>query len=75
MENIVMFIVGTIIFLLYMIGYLFMVTKQNQLQDEEIKKRSFQVRKNALLDTEGFTIGGSISRVKSKSKTNKATSK
>lgn len=70
-----MFIVGTIIFLLYMIGYLFMVKKQNQLQDEEIKKRSFQVRKNALLDTEGFTIGGSISRVKSKSKANKATSK
>lgn len=68
MENTVMFVIGVIIFTLYIVGYLFMVKRQNELQQEEIKYRNSQVRKNVLLDTEGYTIGGSISRMKTKTK-------
>lgn len=69
MENIVMFVVGVIVFTLYIIGYLFMVKRQNELQQQEIRKRKSIVKKNPFSDTEGFTIGGSISRVKSKRST------
>lgn len=68
MENTVMFVIGVIIFTLYIVGYLFMVKRQNELQQEEIKYRNSQVRKNVLLDTEGYTIGGSITRMKTKTK-------
>jgi len=68
MENTVMFVIGVIIFTLYIMGYLFMIKRQNELQQEEIKYRNSQMRKNVLLDTEGYTIGGSITRMKPKSK-------
>lgn len=35
MENIGMFIIGSVIFILYMSGYLIMVNKQHQIQKEE----------------------------------------
>ena len=68
MENTVMFVIGVIIFTLYIVGYLFMVKRQNELQQKEIMYRNSQMRKNVLLDTEGYTIGGSITRMKPKSK-------
>lgn len=71
MENMIMFIVGTIVFTLYIVGYLFMVKRQNELQQQEFERRSSQGTKNVLLDTEGYTIGGSISRFKSKNKIRK----
>jgi len=37
MENKGMFIIGTIIFVLYMVGYLTMITKMNKLQSKENK--------------------------------------
>lgn len=63
-----MFIIGTIVFTLYIVGYLFMVKRQNELQQQEINNRNSQVKKNVLLDTEGYTIGGSITRMKPKTK-------
>jgi len=35
MENIGMFIVGSVVFILYLVGYLIMVNKQHQIQKEE----------------------------------------
>lgn len=66
MENIVMFVVGVIVFTLYIVGYLFMVKRQNELQQKEILNPKSTVRKSILSDTDGYTINGSISRVKSK---------
>ncbi|MAJ50994.1 MAG: hypothetical protein CMB82_05190 [Flammeovirgaceae bacterium] len=37
MENIVMFSIGLIIFILYMVGYLIMVKKANEMQEKKIK--------------------------------------
>jgi hypothetical protein len=68
MENTVMFVIGVIIFTLYIVGYLFMVKRQNELQQKEIMYRNSQVRKNVLLETEGYTIGGSITRTKYKNR-------
>jgi len=68
MENTVMFVIGVIIFTLYIVGYLFMVKRQNELQQKEIMYRNSQVRKNVLLETEGYTIGGSITRMKYKNR-------
>ena len=36
-ENIIMFSIGLTIFVLYMIGYLFMVKKANELQKSKLK--------------------------------------
>lgn len=66
-----MFVIGVIIFTLYIVGYLFMIKRQNELQQQELNYRNSQVKKNVLLDTEGYTIGGSITRIKHKTKNGK----
>jgi len=38
MENLGMFIVGIIIFVLYIVGYLIMITKMNNLQDKPTRE-------------------------------------
>lgn len=45
MQNEVMFIVGIIVFSLYLVGYLFMIKRQNELQQEQSKKRTTQAEK------------------------------
>jgi len=46
MENKGMFIIGTIIFVLYMVGYLIMITKMNKLQSKENKVEKKIIKKN-----------------------------
>jgi len=41
-----MFIIGTIIFVLYMVGYLIMITKMNKLQSKENKVEKKIIKKN-----------------------------
>ena len=66
MENMVMFIVGTIVFLLYIVGYLFMVKRQNELQAQQLKFRKSQIRKINTSDLQGHNIDSSILRYKAK---------
>lgn len=66
MENIVMFVVGTIVFILYIVGYLFMVKRQNELQQQQLRFRNSQIRKINTHDVNGYNIDSSILRLKAK---------
>lgn len=75
MENIVMFIIGTIVFTLYIVGYLLMIKKQNELQQQQLMFKNSQVRKARPVVEDEYTIDSSISRLKSKTKASKAAPK
>jgi len=62
----VMFIVGTIVFLLYIVGYLFMIKRQNELQQQQLRFRNSQIRKINTSNINGFNIDSSILRLKAK---------
>jgi hypothetical protein len=68
MENTIMFIVGTIVFTLYIVGYLFMVKRQNELQQQEFERRSSQTRKINTSNFNGYNIDSSIIRLRAKRK-------
>lgn len=70
MENMVMFIVGTIVFTLYIVGYLFMVKRQNELQQDQLRLKNSRVRKAKPIDKTEYTIDSSIQRLKDKKTTN-----
>lgn len=66
MENTIMFIVGTIVFTLYIVGYLFMVKRQNELQQQQIKFKNSQTSNKNPSAPNDFTITSSITRLKIK---------
>lgn len=68
MENGVMFIVGVVIFSLYMFGYIMMVSKQNQIQKMESEKGKIQTRKMDEVDFDGHGNWGRVTKPKSKIK-------
>lgn len=61
-----MLIVGTIVFTLYIVGYLFMVKRQNELQQQQIKSRNTQTSIKNPSASNDFTITSSITRLKIK---------
>lgn len=63
-----MFIIGTIVFTLYIVGYLFMIKRQNELQQQEFERRSSQTRKINTSNFNGYNIDSSIIRLRAKRK-------
>jgi len=51
-----MFIIGTIIFVLYMVGYLTMITKMNKLQSKENKVEKKRIILNRIMTPDGTII-------------------
>lgn len=68
MENTIMFIIGTIVFTLYIVGYLFMIKRQNELQQQQIRFRNSQIRKVNTSNFNGYNIDSSIIRLRAKRK-------
>lgn len=61
-----MFIIGTAVFVLYIVGYLFMVKRQNELQQQQIRFRDSQTRKVNTANFNSYTIDSSILRLRAK---------
>lgn len=68
MDNTLMFVIGSIIFVAYMGGYLMMVHRQNQLQIEEEKKQSLNVVKTDEVDLDGIGNYGRFPKEKAAKK-------
>jgi hypothetical protein len=65
-ENVVIFIVGTIVFLLYIVGSLFMIKRQDKLHQQQLRIKNSRVRKINTSDFNGFNIDSSIIRLKAR---------
>jgi len=69
-----MFIVGTIIFVLYMVGYLIMITKMNKLQDKPTRETIAKVKRikvqssERLVDVDEDIAGEWVKHVRKNSK-------
>jgi hypothetical protein len=64
MENTVMFIIGTIIFSLYMGGYMMMIQRQNRLQKLESEKNNLAQIKIDEIDSDGHGNWGRVTKPK-----------
>jgi hypothetical protein len=72
MDNTLMFVIGSVIFVAYISGYLMMVHRQNQLQIEEEKNQSLVVGKTDEVDVDGIGNYGRFPKEKvAKKKTKK----
>lgn len=65
MDNTLMFVIGSVIFVAYMGGYLMMVHRQNQLQTEEEKNQSLTADKTDEIDLDGIGNYGRFPKEKS----------
>lgn len=63
-----MFIVGTIVFVLYMGGYMMMVQRQNHLQKLESEKNNLDKTKTDEIDSDGHGNWGRVTKPKYKNK-------
>lgn len=68
MDNTLMFVIGSIIFVAYISGYLMMVHRQNQLQIEEEKNQSLNVVKTDEVDLDGIGNYGRFPKEKAAKK-------
>ncbi len=68
MDNTLMFVIGSLIFVAYISGYLMMVHRQNQLQIEEEKKQSQIVGKTDEVDLDGIGNYGRFPKEKAAKK-------
>jgi len=72
MDNTLMFVIGSVIFVAYLSGYLMMVHRQNLLQIEEEKNKSLIVGKTDEVDVDGIGNYGRFPKEKvAKKKTKK----
>lgn len=61
-----MFIVGTIVFTLYVIGFILMNRRENELQKQRLKFKNSRIRKINTSDFNGHNIDSSILRSKAR---------
>lgn len=59
-----MFIIGTIIFSLYMVGYMMMIQRQNRLQKLESEKNNLAHTKIDEIDSDGHGNWGRVTKTK-----------